>query len=132
MRQRRDLEMDLRQALVNVTNSSCIISLWSLSITNEDYRLRSAGAVEASGARHDFPGDFIPVAEETGLIIQLGDWVLRKACEETAAWPESLKIAVNLSPSSKARNLVQGDRRRPCRLRHVRLPACSLKSPSWS
>jgi EAL domain-containing protein (putative c-di-GMP-specific phosphodiesterase class I) len=54
------------------------------------------------------PGDFIPVAEESGLIIQLGDWVLRKACEETAAWPENLKIAVNLSPAQlKSRSLVQ-------------------------
>lgn len=43
------------------------------------------------------PGDFIPLAEETGLIIPLGDWVLHKACHETAQWPGSPQIAVNVS-----------------------------------
>jgi diguanylate cyclase (GGDEF)-like protein/PAS domain S-box-containing protein len=43
------------------------------------------------------PADFIPLAEETGLILPLGAWVLRKACEEAARWPETLKVAVNLS-----------------------------------
>jgi EAL domain-containing protein (putative c-di-GMP-specific phosphodiesterase class I) len=54
------------------------------------------------------PADFIPVAEETGLIIQLGEWVLRRACMETAQWPAHIKVAVNLSPSQlKSRNLTQ-------------------------
>ncbi|MBV8841072.1 MAG: EAL domain-containing protein [Alphaproteobacteria bacterium] len=44
------------------------------------------------------PGLFIPVAEESGLIIQLGEWVLREACREAASWPNPLQIAVNLSP----------------------------------
>jgi EAL domain-containing protein (putative c-di-GMP-specific phosphodiesterase class I) len=44
------------------------------------------------------PGDFIPIAEETGLIVQLGEWVLRTACKEAIKWPEHIKIAVNLSP----------------------------------
>jgi predicted signal transduction protein with EAL and GGDEF domain len=43
------------------------------------------------------PADFIPVAEETGLIIEIGDWVLKRACEDAATWPEHLKVAVNLS-----------------------------------
>ena len=43
------------------------------------------------------PGDFIPVAEETGLIESLGRWVLRSACAEAASWPEPLTVAVNLS-----------------------------------
>jgi diguanylate cyclase (GGDEF)-like protein len=43
------------------------------------------------------PGDFIPLAEDTGLIIPLGEWVLRRACEDAAAWPEHLRVAVNLS-----------------------------------
>jgi EAL domain-containing protein (putative c-di-GMP-specific phosphodiesterase class I) len=54
------------------------------------------------------PADFIPIAEETGLIIPIGEWVLRKACEETANWPNDVKVAVNLSPAQlKSRNLVQ-------------------------
>ena len=44
------------------------------------------------------PGAFIPVAEESGLIIPVGDWVLREACREAASWPQPLTIAVNISP----------------------------------
>ena len=44
------------------------------------------------------PLDFIPVAEETNLIVQIGDWVLRHACAEAATWPGDIKVAVNLSP----------------------------------
>jgi diguanylate cyclase (GGDEF)-like protein len=44
------------------------------------------------------PAEFIPVAEETGLIGPLGEWVLRKACTDAAHWPDEVKVAVNLSP----------------------------------
>src|SRR5262249_7302524 len=40
----------------------------------------------------------MPIAEETGLIIELGEWVLQRACEEAASWPHGVKVAVNLSP----------------------------------
>ncbi|QFY61197.1 EAL domain-containing protein [Rhizobium grahamii] len=43
------------------------------------------------------PMDFIPIAEENGLIVPIGEWVLREACRTAAAWPKHLKIAVNLS-----------------------------------
>jgi diguanylate cyclase (GGDEF)-like protein len=45
------------------------------------------------------PSDFIPVAEETGLISSIGEWVLREACAEASAWPDDIRIAVNLSPA---------------------------------
>jgi diguanylate cyclase (GGDEF)-like protein/PAS domain S-box-containing protein len=45
------------------------------------------------------PGDFIPLAEESGLIVEMGKWILREACREAASWPEPLRIAVNLSPA---------------------------------
>jgi EAL domain-containing protein (putative c-di-GMP-specific phosphodiesterase class I) len=44
------------------------------------------------------PMEFIPLAEEIGIIGALGDWVLRKACADAATWPGELKVAVNLSP----------------------------------
>jgi diguanylate cyclase (GGDEF)-like protein/PAS domain S-box-containing protein len=44
------------------------------------------------------PAEFIPVAEETGLIVPIGEWVLRTACATAAQWPSSVKIAINLSP----------------------------------
>jgi diguanylate cyclase (GGDEF)-like protein/PAS domain S-box-containing protein len=44
------------------------------------------------------PGTFIPVAEESGLILPIGEWILREACREAASWPKPLSIAVNLSP----------------------------------
>jgi EAL domain-containing protein (putative c-di-GMP-specific phosphodiesterase class I) len=43
------------------------------------------------------PADFIPLAEESGLIRPLGAWVLREACKEAASWPATMKVAVNLS-----------------------------------
>src|ERR1700722_747095 len=44
------------------------------------------------------PAAFIPVAEESGLIVPIGAWVLRTACKTAAAWTKPLKVAVNLSP----------------------------------
>jgi diguanylate cyclase (GGDEF)-like protein len=44
------------------------------------------------------PSEFIPVAEDTGVIVQLGEWVLREACREACRWPENISVAVNVSP----------------------------------
>ncbi len=44
------------------------------------------------------PAEFIPIAEEIGLIVPLGEWALRKACLDAAWWPDDIKVAVNLSP----------------------------------
>jgi EAL domain-containing protein (putative c-di-GMP-specific phosphodiesterase class I) len=44
------------------------------------------------------PDRFIPIAEETGLIVQLGEWIIRRACAEAANWPAHIKLAINLSP----------------------------------
>jgi diguanylate cyclase (GGDEF)-like protein/PAS domain S-box-containing protein len=45
------------------------------------------------------PSDFIPLAEESGLIVEMGKWILREACREAASWPKPLQVAVNLSPA---------------------------------
>jgi len=45
------------------------------------------------------PSDFIPLAEESGLIFEMGQWILREACREAASWPMPLQVAVNLSPA---------------------------------
>ncbi|MEN3290508.1 MAG: hypothetical protein V7634_4808, partial [Bradyrhizobium sp.] len=51
------------------------------------------------------PSDFIPLAEESGLIVEMGEWILRQACQEAASWPKQLQLAVNLSPAQ----FVHGD-----------------------
>src|SRR3984957_10837007 len=45
------------------------------------------------------PSDFIPLAEESGLIFEMGQWILREACREAASWPVPMQVAVNLSPA---------------------------------
>ncbi|MBV9980861.1 EAL domain-containing protein [Bradyrhizobium sp.] len=44
------------------------------------------------------PDQFIPLAEETGLIVPLGEWIIRQACDDATTWPADIKLAVNLSP----------------------------------
>jgi diguanylate cyclase (GGDEF)-like protein len=54
------------------------------------------------------PGEFIPLAEENGFIVPLGEWVIRQACATAAGWPDDLKVAVNLSPAQfRSPGLVQ-------------------------
>jgi diguanylate cyclase (GGDEF)-like protein len=54
------------------------------------------------------PDEFIPIAEETGLVVPIGEWVLRQACAEAAGWPERISLAINLSPAQfKSKVLVE-------------------------
>jgi diguanylate cyclase (GGDEF)-like protein len=106
MKARRELEMDLRTALANnefELHYQPLVSLKTNEITAFEALLRWKRASHGLVS----PADFIPVAEETGLIVPIGEWVLRKACEEAAKWPEDVKVAVNLSPAQlKTRNLL--------------------------
>jgi diguanylate cyclase (GGDEF)-like protein len=94
---RRILEMDLRQAITDgaleVYYQPCI-SLASNEITGCEALLRwrhpERGMIS--------PAEFIPIAEETGLINRLGEWVLTTACAEAVTWPDDIKLAVNVSP----------------------------------
>jgi len=107
MKTRRELEMDLRGALVNSEFELYYQPLVNLK-TNEISAFEALVRWNHPVRGLISPADFIPVAEETGLIIQLGEWVLRRACMETAQWPAHIKVAVNLSPSQlKSRNLTQ-------------------------
>src|SRR5208282_356437 len=106
MKERRDLEMDLRRALVNKEfelHYQPLVNLQTNEITAFEALLRWKHPTRGMIS----PADFIPIAEETGLIIPLGEWVLKTACEETVNWPDHVKVAVNLSPTQLAnRNLV--------------------------
>jgi diguanylate cyclase (GGDEF)-like protein/PAS domain S-box-containing protein len=94
---RRTLEIDLRQALAKEEFElyfQPLVNLKSGRISTCEALLRwrhpTRGLVS--------PADIIPVAEEIGLIIDLGRWILRKACMECMTWPEQVRVAVNLSP----------------------------------
>jgi diguanylate cyclase (GGDEF)-like protein len=106
MKARRDLEMDLRRALVNKEFElyyQPLVNLQTNEITAFEALLRWKHPTRGTIS----PADFIPIAEETGLIIPLGEWVLKTACKETVNWPDHVKVAVNLSPTQLTnRNLV--------------------------
>ncbi|MGA2996147.1 bifunctional diguanylate cyclase/phosphodiesterase [Bradyrhizobium sp.] len=97
VRARRQLEIDLRKAIADqaleVYYQPCL-SLLSDRITGCEALLRwrhpERGMIS--------PVEFIPIAEETGLINELGEWVLAKACIEATTWPEGINLAVNVSP----------------------------------
>jgi diguanylate cyclase (GGDEF)-like protein len=97
VRARRVLEIDLRQAIVDggfeVYYQPCL-DLQDNRITGCEALVRwrhpQRGMIS--------PADFIPIAEETGLINQLGEWVLTTACMEAAGWPDDIRLAVNVSP----------------------------------
>ena len=94
---RRKLEMDLRQAITDcaleVYYQPCI-SLGDDGITGCEALVRWRHCERGMIS----PAEFIPIAEETGLINQLGEWVLTTACAEAVTWPEDIKLAVNVSP----------------------------------
>ena len=107
MRARRSLELDLRKALalhefelvyqpqMNLETNQ-LVACEALMRWNHPSR----GLVS--------PADFIPLAEEIGLIVSIGEWVVRTACNEAANWPQELCVAVNLSPAQfKSKKLVQ-------------------------
>ena len=95
--QRRMVEQDLRGALANselLLHYQPQFASHSLRITGYEALVRWDHPLRGRIA----PADFIPLAEECGLIVQLGYWVLETACGEAATWAEPYCIAVNLSP----------------------------------
>jgi diguanylate cyclase (GGDEF)-like protein len=97
MKTRRTLELALRMALVNgefELHYQPLVNLDDRRITCCEALIRwqhpERGLIP--------PVEFIPIAEEIGLIVPLGEWVLRQACADAMQWPADVKVAVNLSP----------------------------------
>ena len=107
LQSRRALELDLRKAIANGEFElyyQPILYLQTGKVSGFEALVRwnhpERGMIP--------PLDFIPLAEETGLILPLGEWVLRTACAQAAQWPQPVAVAVNLSAMQfKGRNLVQ-------------------------
>ncbi len=97
MQERRALELDLRKGLANgefILDYQPIVNLKTGRITACEALIRwhhpERGVVP--------PLSFIPIAEETGLIVPIGEWVLERACADAVAWPDEIAVAVNVSP----------------------------------
>ena len=107
---RRDMELDLRRAFANGEFELHYQPHQPLVEIAID---RVSGFESLLRWRHPdkgmiSPADFIPVAEDIGLIVSIGEWVLGEACNQAVKWPADVKIAVNLSPVQfRNRNLVQ-------------------------
>src|SRR5262249_26295248 len=98
MKLRHSMEIDLRRAIANsefelhyqpqinaLSNRICVCEALLR------WRHRERGLIA--------PSECIPVAEEPGLIVALGEWAIRQACADAAAWPADVKVAVNISPA---------------------------------
>jgi diguanylate cyclase (GGDEF)-like protein len=97
MKARRKLDTELREALVNDEFELIyqpVVDLHSGEVAGVEALLRwhhpSSGLIG--------PDEFISIAEESGLIIPIGEWVIRRACSDAARWPDHIRVAVNLSP----------------------------------
>jgi diguanylate cyclase (GGDEF)-like protein len=94
---KRQIETDLRSAIANDE-----LELFYQPIV--DSRTRCANTFEALLRwRHPAhglisPSHFIPIAEDTGLIVEIGEWALKRACRDAASWPAHIRVAVNFSP----------------------------------
>ena len=94
---RRAMELDLRQALEKEEFElfyQPLVNLSAREIVAFEALLRWRRPEQGLVA----PNDFIPLAEEIGLIVPLGAWVLKQACMQAATWPDHIKVSVNLSP----------------------------------
>ena len=104
---RRQLELDMRRAL-SVGDFRVyfqpIVNLQQMRVTSFEALLRWDHAARGIVS----PGEFIPLAEETGLIVPLGEWTIREACRHAMSWPDNISVAVNLSPVQFTRGNIVG------------------------
>jgi len=108
---RRALELDLRKGLASgefALHYQPLVDILGMKINSCEALLRWNHPMRGMIG----PGEFISLAEETGLIVPLGEWALRAACWDALRWPGDVKVAVNLSACQfRAKNLVQIVRR---------------------
>src|SRR6185437_8265053 len=106
-RRRREMELDLRRAFVHgefELHYQPLVDVVSGRISGFESLLRWRHPEKGMIS----PSEFIPVAEDIGLITSIGEWALREACNEAVKWPSEVKVAVNLSPVQfRSRHLVQ-------------------------
>jgi diguanylate cyclase (GGDEF)-like protein len=104
---RRSLEIDLRNAVANGEFKLYYqpqVDAVTERITGCEALLRWSSPTRGMVP----PSEFIPLAEEIGLIVPIGEWVLKQACCEAATWSEPVRVAVNLSPAQfKSRSVMQ-------------------------
>jgi diguanylate cyclase (GGDEF)-like protein len=107
MQTRRKLELELRSAITMgqfELHYQPLVNLDSGQITSFEALLRWRHPERGQVS----PGEFIPLAEEIGLIIPIGEWVIHQACRDAVTWPDNIHIAVNLSAVQfKSRKLVE-------------------------
>ena len=95
--ERQQLETDLREAIARnelELHYQPLVDFETLKLCGMEALIRwrhpQRGLVS--------PSQFIPIAEETGLISRIGEWILEKACADAATWPKAIKVSINLSP----------------------------------
>ena len=96
-RKRRQLELDLREAIQTGQfrlNFQPVIDLKANRIGGFEALLRWNHPTRGEVG----PTEFIPVAEDTGMIVAIGDWVMQEACRQAVSWPDHIRVAVNVSP----------------------------------
>jgi diguanylate cyclase (GGDEF)-like protein len=106
LRVKRQLELDLRDAIDNeqlALHYQPVLNIADKTINGFEALMRWDHPIRGMVP----PSEFIPIAEETGLIVTLGSWAIRKACEQATKWPDELSVAVNVSPMQfRSGNLV--------------------------
>ncbi len=96
LQERRSMELGLRQALVR--NEFRLVFQPLLNLAEQRISVLEALLRWDHPERGTIaPADFIPIAEETGLIVSIGEWVLREACRAATRWPQDVRVAINLS-----------------------------------
>jgi diguanylate cyclase (GGDEF)-like protein len=96
-RQRRQMELDLRRAIREGGFELHFQPLYNIAEnTLQGFEALIRWPHPERGMIS--PVDFIPLAEETGLIVPIGEWVIREACRQASVWPEDMSVAVNVSP----------------------------------